>query len=97
MATPAQASPKPAEYLYHTLNAVDAVQTINRGDAKELNPILGSNPSDEKVIAIKLAGSIIHYAASRALDDQPRKQKWFHRITVGLQGGVVISNFLVRF
>jgi len=96
-ATPARADGfKDREIIFQSLNAVDAIQTCSflaRGTARELNPILGSNPSCEKVIGFKIAAGALHYLVSKTLRHHDEKAaKIFQITTIGIQGAVVTWN-----
>ena len=95
VATPAKADGfKNREIAYQTLNAVDAIQTCHflaKGGVKELNPILGSNPSCKKVVGFKIAAGVLHYVVARSFDEETAKI--FQITTIVIQGGVVTWNF----
>lgn len=106
-ATPAKADEptwkeiKRLEIVYQTLNAVDAIQTIdclNRNVCVEANPLLGRNPSTEKIIGVKLAGGILHYFVIKKIYEQdPQAARIAQYLSIGLQGSVVAANLRFTF
>lgn len=56
---------------FHVLNAIDAGQTLGRGECvNEVNPLLGSDPQDATVVAFALLQSLAfewinHHAAEK--------------------------------
>jgi hypothetical protein len=97
ISTPARADGfKDREIVFQALNVVDAIQTcsfLSRGTARELNPILGSNPSCEKVVGFKIAVGALHYLAAKALNRHDEKTaKIFQITTIGVQGAAVTWN-----
>lgn len=97
LATPARADGfKDREIAFQALNVVDAVQTcrfLARGTARELNPILGSHPSCEKVVGFKIAAGALHYLVAKALNKHDEKAaKIFQITTIGIQGAAVTWN-----
>ena len=108
VAAPAKAEEPPTwkeikqlELAYQTLNVIDAVQTIDcldRNVCRELNPLLGRNPSAEKVIAFKAGGGIIHFLITRAIYERdPYLAKRFQVLSLVVQGGVVAANLRFAF
>ena len=83
------------EYVFQALNAIDTIQTIRILDkgGRELNPILGSHPSTEKVIAFKTVNAALHLGVTMYLmDHHPRYVKTWQRVSIGLMGTVVVLN-----
>ena len=84
------------EVTFQALNAVDAMQTCSflaRGTTREMNPILGSNPSCEKVVGFKIAAGALHYLFAKALYKRDERiAKIFQIGTIGIQGAVVTWN-----
>ena len=62
------------EIAYQVVSLADMAQTLeisrNPNKYKELNPILGSHPSKDKVIPFFIAGGLIHYGISKSLPDK---------------------------
>ena len=89
------------EIAYQILNAVDAAQTIsclNREVCHELNPILGSHPSTQRIIGFKLATGGAHYLVTRLLQAKaPAAVKSWQTLLIAVQGGVVAWNMQVTF
>ncbi len=88
-----------AEVAYQTLLAVDTVQTleITRHPDKwyEANPLLGRNPSAEKVVLYMAASSALHLYVSNELAERGApawvRAAW-HVGSIGVQGVVVKKN-----
>lgn len=89
------------QIAYHTLNAVDTIQTchiVQSGKGYELNPIFGRNPDCETLVAAKIGGSILHQIIATELRKRDeRAAKLFQIISIGVQGSVVVWNFSVVF
>lgn len=88
------------EVAYQVLNVADAVQTcaLTAKGYRELNPLIGSNPSCGKVIGVKVGFGVLHYVISRALEDRnPDAAKVFQIATIVVQGGVVAANLRFVF
>ena len=83
------------EYVFQALNVIDTIETVhilNKG-GRELNPILGSQPSTEKVIAFKTANAAMHLAITMYLmDHHPKYVKTWQHLSIGLMGTVVVLN-----
>ena len=79
------------------LSGVDWMQTRkiakNPDEYHENNPILGEHPSTEKVDVYFAASIAAHTAVAMALP--PEYRKWFQYISIGVQAGVVASNFSI--
>lgn len=92
---------KRLEIVFQTLNAVDAIQTIdclNRNVCTEMNPILGKNPSTEKIIGLKVAGGVFHYLITKEIYKRdPNAARIFQYVSIGLQGSVVAANLRFAF
>ncbi len=92
---------KKMEIIFQSLNAIDAVQTIdclNREICYEVNPLLGKYPSTEKIIAIKATSGIIHYIITKELYKRnPKSARIFQYVTIGIQGSVVVANMRFVF
>lgn len=102
IATPAHADAwEKREIAYQVLNVIDMAQTLDcldRNICHETNPLLGRNPSAQKLIAVKAVGGALHYAIARALRDRdPDAAKWFQIISIAVQGGVVAANARFTF
>ena len=83
------------EYVFQALNAIDTIQTVHilNNGGRELNPILGSYPSTEKIIAFKTANAAAHLAVTMYLmDHHPKYVKTWQHISIGLMGSVVMLN-----
>lgn len=89
------------ELAFQALNVVDAVQTIdclNRDACHEINPLIGRDPSTEKVVAVKVGAGAIHYLLFRLIADRdPKAAKLFSQVSVVVQGGVVAANLRFAF
>lgn len=101
IATPAHADGfSNREIAYQVLNAADAAQTchlVARGHI-EGNPFLGRKPSCGKVIGLKIAGGLIHYAIADHLRDRdPKAAKVFQIVSLVIQGGIVGANMRFVF
>ena len=84
------------EIAFQVLNIVDAVETIScleRNRCREMNPLLGHNPSAGKIIAVKAGSGVLHYMITRYLwkNHPSMVDEWAISTTV-LQGGVVLWN-----
>lgn len=92
---------KKLEITYQVLGAVDAAQTLyflHHETAKEMNPLLGSNPSPGKVIAFKTIAGVLHYAVTRKIYEyNPEYAKYFEYTSIAVQGAVVGLNFKYVF
>jgi hypothetical protein len=107
IATPSKAAEptweemKKLELVFQSLNAIDAVQTIdclNRQICYELNPLMGKHPSTEKVIGFKVANGIIHYILTKEIYKRnPKSARTFQYISIGIQGSVVAANMRFAF
>lgn len=90
------------EATYQVLNFIDLAQTDTCLRAKtcvELNPLLGKNPSTEKLIAFKLAGGVLHYIITKELvkstgPDSKEVKVWLYG-SILVQGAVVGLNFRI--
>jgi hypothetical protein len=89
------------QITYHTLNAVDTIQTchiLQSGKGYELNPVFGRNPDCGTLVAAKIGASILHQIIATELRKRDeRAAKLFQIITIGVQGSVVVWNFSVVF
>lgn len=90
------------EYTYLALSAVDTVQTVRcfKRDAScvELNPFWPGKPSVERIIAGKIVGGIIHYAAVDYIARRnPKMALRIAQISVGVQGAGVMFNLTTDF
>ena len=89
------------QVAYHTLNAVDAIQTchiLQSGKGYELNPIFGKTPDCGTLVVAKIGGSILHQIISTELRKRDEKAaKLFQIISIGFQGSAVVWNFSVVF
>ena len=92
---------KKLEITYQILSAVDPAETLyflHHGTAKELNPILGSNPSPEKVVAFKAISGVLHYAVARKIYEYDSEYaKYFEYSSIAVQGTVVTLNLRFIF
>ena len=101
--TQAMAEPFPVrkEIAFQLLNAVDAAQTIactKSTRCHEVNPIFGRKPSVEKIVGIKVATGVIHFAIARFLfKDSPADQDSFEKVSILIQGGIVAANMRIVF
>ena len=94
--------------LYHSylaLSAVDTYQTFKMIDCQkqpscpfvEMNPIIGSHPSKERLLAVKFIGNAVIY---KLLDNNPNDREFALKLMNGLQGFVVTHNgiyYMKRF
>ncbi|MBX7540863.1 hypothetical protein [Qipengyuania sphaerica] len=89
------------EVVYQVLNVVDAVQTIScldRGVCHELNPLLGRDPSTQRVIGFKLASGGVHYLVTSLFEEiAPEAVGPWQLTTIGIQGGAVAWNMQFVF
>jgi hypothetical protein len=88
------------EPVFQALNLADAVTTIDalHHGASERNPFLGKHPSDEAVIGQTVAIGVIHAAGTMFLQDHaPRFVKLWEIFSIGIKGGAVVNNLVVRF
>ena len=89
-----------SEWVFQALNVADAVTTIdalNHG-CVERNPFLGKHPSDGVVIGQTVAIGILHAAGTSFLQDHaPKAVRLWEILSIGVKGGVVVSNLTVRF
>lgn len=89
------------ELAYQALNIVDAVQTVaalNGGKVRELNPVLGSNPSTITVVGYKAAWGGMHYLLTRwIMKERPDLARAFQFASIALQGSVVTWNMTKVF
>lgn len=92
---------KKMEIVFQSLNAIDAIQTIdclNREICYEVNPLIGKYPSTEKVVVFKAASGIIHYIITKELYKRnPKAARVFQYVSIGIQGGVVAANMRFAF
>ena len=86
--------------LYHsylTLSAIDTYQTFKMIDCQkqpscpfvEMNPIIGSHPSKERLLAVKVVGNAVIY---KLLDNNANDREFALKLMNGLQGFVVTHN-----
>ena len=86
--------------LYHSylaLSAIDTYQTFKMIDCQkqpscpfvEMNPIIGSHPSKERLLAVKFIGNAVIY---KLLDNNPNDREFALKLMNGLQGFVVTHN-----
>ena len=86
--------------LYHsylTLSAIDTYQTFKMIDCQkqpscpfvEMNPIIGSHPSKERLLAVKFIGNAVIY---KLLDNNADDREFALKLMNGLQGFVVTHN-----
>jgi hypothetical protein len=92
---------KKLEITYQVLGAVDTAQTLyflHNGTARELNPLLGSDPPVGKVIVFKAIAGVLHYAVTRKIYEyNPEYAKYFEYTSIAVQGAVVGLNFRYVF
>ena len=92
---------KKLEITYQILSAVDTAETLyflHHGTAKELNPLLGSNPSPGKVIVFKTITGVLHYAVTcNIYEYNPEYAKYFEYTSIAVQGTVVTLNLRFIF
>ena len=86
--------------LYHSylaLSAIDTYQTFKMIDCQkqpscpfvEMNPIIGSHPSKERLLAVKFIGNAVIY---KLLDNNANDREFALKLMNGLQGFVVTHN-----
>lgn len=84
------------EMAYQALNVVDAVQTVvalRSNKAREMNPILGANPSTITVIGYKAAWGGAHYLLTRwIMRERPELARVFQFASIAVQGSTVAWN-----
>ena len=84
------------EIAYQVLNLVDLAETIictNRNRCEELNPMIGRNPSNGRLVGYKLATGAVHYVITRYLfNKHPDVLDAWMVGSLVLQGGVVMWN-----
>lgn len=89
------------EFAYQALNIVDAVQTVaalRSNKAREMNPILGSNPSTITVIGYKAAWGGAHYLLTRwIMREKPELARIFQFASIAVQGSTVAWNMTKVF
>lgn len=89
------------EAVYLTLHFIDYKQTlaipdrckIFGGSCRELNPILGKYPHEDKVAAYFVGAAVLQYTIARALPAEYRKA--FQYISIGCGLGFVAHNFSI--
>ena len=92
----------PTERTWQTLHAIDVAQTLNAtsdGCYREVNSVtrrlIGSQPSEERVLAWGLAMGFLHAGVSRTLEERgaPRwlRMTW-DVLTISSTGSAVLSN-----
>ena len=85
------------EVTWEILHVVDWQQTRyianHRYEYHELNPILGSHPSERAVNIYMGVSAIAHPIISYALPDPYRK--WFQYLSIGVTSGCVINNIAI--
>lgn len=83
------------EHAYLFMSLVDAVSTwafLNEGYTEQ-NPIYGSNPSNARLVGIKVASGAIHYLLVREIArDHPEIARIVSITSLVLQSGVVAWN-----
>lgn len=83
------------EITWQALHFIDYGQTLDIARKpyryEESNPILGKHPSVGRVHTYMIASAILHFGISYALPDKWR-EAWQY-ITIGISGGMVVSNF----
>jgi hypothetical protein len=94
--------PTPAlEWAYQGAALVDMLTTLDikhhpADKIVEMNPFLGSRPSDGKVLAYFAAAGLLHYALTRELVREnvpaPIVQTW-EALSIGLELGMVGHNY----
>ena len=89
------------EITFQVLNVLDAAQTVSclsRQTCAEGNPLYGSHPPAGQVIGIKAGMGVLHWLVFKTLIDRDSNAaRWFGRLTVAVQGGVVASNLRFTF
>lgn len=89
------------ENAFLAASAIDAAQTIyaiQNGLGTEMNPLMGSQPSAGRVIAVKAALGALQYVGFRVLNKRkPKTAKTLALISFGLQAAVVGANMRVMF
>lgn len=108
IAAPVQAAPlsqrlhdlPTEEWAFQALNVADAGTTIDalHHGYRERNPFLGKHPSDAEVIGQTAAVGVLHVAGTMFLQDHaPRFVKLWEIFSIGVKGGAVVNNIVVRF
>ena len=88
------------EYVFQALHAADMAQTmysINHLDNfVEVNPILGRNPSNEKIAVFFVGTGLLHAATTLYLmDHYPQYVKRWEHISIGVKGAAIVWNYTV--
>jgi len=85
------------EVTWQALHLVDTIQTrqiaLNPNKYYEMNPLLGSHPSEEKILIYMAMGTVIHALITHYL---PKKcRPYFQGVTIGLSGACVVRNLQI--
>jgi hypothetical protein len=89
------------EYVYQGLNVVDTLQTIqvakHPDEYRELNPFIGSHPSDAKVIGAGAVFGIGHALLTNYFQEKysPEFVKKWEYISIGVKASVVTHNYII--
>ena len=102
LASPAKADGfRDREIVFQVLNAVDTAQTcyiVGSGRGVEANPLFGSRPKCEKLIAMKAGVGLAHYLIANELQKSNEgNAKFFQIFTIAIYGTVVAANFRLVF
>lgn len=76
--------------LLHTMDWMQTHEVSRNPDYRELNPILGPNPSEGRINTYFAATLVGHTVISYYLPDNYRR--WWQFITIGFEAGVVGRN-----
>lgn len=89
------------EIGYLALNAIDTGQTLDclhRDRCEEANPLFGRHPEPLRLIAMKAAFSVVHFAIFEHINRRnPRGARLFAQGSLLVQGGVVLLNARMLF
>lgn len=88
------------EYVFQALHAADMAQTIYSRDHLdnfvEVNPILGRNPSNEKIATFFVVTGLLHAATTLYfMDHYPQQVKRWEHMSIGIKGAALVWNFTV--
>ena len=89
---------KALEVFYQGLNMADLYTTDELLDKgyRELNPLLGDHPSDDKLIIYMGLNAVLHYVVTGYfMDKDPQWKHWWQGLTIGAKGAAVFWNIRV--
>lgn len=85
------------ESVFQGLLAVDTWQTLNFNWAKvrEMNPILGTSPSNQRILIYNFICAGTHLGISRLLPNNWLRDTWQY-VSIGVEAGAVCSNWRLK-